>query len=416
MPALGMAQETGTIIRWLKQPGDRVESGEPLMEIETDKATVEIEAPASGSLARVTAQEGDEVPVGTAVAVIVADGEAPPAEPGPQAEAVQPAAPPAPPVTSPIAARIAAEHDVDLSKIRRDGGRITKQDVVAYLNAQSRPAEARLPAASPKARRMAAERGLELDILTGSGPAGAVLTQDVLAAAGTMAPAQARVDLTATWRTMARRVTESWSTVPHFTLTRRIRADALLDWLERGRRQSGAKITVTDLLASQTAQTLRAHPRVNVSWIQGELVRQPEVHLALAVATDHGLVAPVLHRAADLELSELASLRAELVAKARNGQLDPADLQGGTFTLTNLGMFGVDAFQAIINPPQAAILAVGRIAEQVVAVDGEARVANVMTLSLSCDHRAVDGAMAAQFLDALAAGLEDPPIATSSQP
>ena len=197
---------------------------------------------------------------------------------------------------------------------------------------------------------------------------------------------------------MAERMTASWTSAPHFYLVREVTVSRLVTWRERASKQTGARITYTDLLVRLVAATLAQHPRVNASWKDGTIVQHAEINIGLAVAIDDGLVVPVLHRADTLSLAEIAARREDLVTRAQAGKLRPADIQGGSFTISNLGMYGVDAFNAIVNPPQAAILAVGRIADRVVAVGGQPAVQPTMVLTLSCDHRALDGARAAQFL------------------
>jgi pyruvate dehydrogenase E2 component (dihydrolipoamide acetyltransferase) len=209
------------------------------------------------------------------------------------------------------------------------------------------------------------------------------------------------------WRVMAERVTQAWTTIPHFYLLREVNAARLIAWREEAQKRAH-NLTYTDLLVKLTAAALRAHPRVNASWKDGGIALNPDINIGLAVAVDDGLIVPVIHRADQLGLSELAARRAELVAKAQAGKLPLADLSGGTFTLSNLGMYGVDAFNAIVNPPQAAILAVSRIADRVAPVNGQPAVQPMMTLSLSCDHRVVDGARGAQFLQTLAEQIEEP--------
>jgi pyruvate dehydrogenase E2 component (dihydrolipoamide acetyltransferase) len=207
---------------------------------------------------------------------------------------------------------------------------------------------------------------------------------------------------------MAERMTASWTSAPHFYLVREVNVTRLHSWLGKARQQTGAHITYTDLLVKLVAVTLARHPRVNVSWRDGALERHTEINVGLAVALEDGLVVPVLHKADTLGLKELAAKREDLVSRAQSGKLRPADIQGGVFTVSNLGMYGVDAFSAIVNPPQAAILAVGRIADRVVPVDGQPAVQPTMLLTLSCDHRALDGARGAQFLGALADLIEEP--------
>jgi pyruvate dehydrogenase E2 component (dihydrolipoamide acetyltransferase) len=413
MPALELAQETGKVLKWLKRPGDRVSQGEPIVEIETDKVTVEIEAPAAGVLGEVSAQPGDVVPVGTTIALIFAAGEA---GAGRVSAAPATAAPgPAVVKASPLARKVAEQHGVDLGAVKTASGRIEKADVLAYVERRTGApgngavAAARLVAASPKARRLAAERGVDLRLVRGSGPDGAVLAADVAAATPRAAVgAPAAVGVGSVWRIMAERMTASWTTAPHFYLVREVVVSRLVTWRERASRQTGVRITYTDLLVKLVAAALVQHPRANVAWRDGAIVPNAEINIGLAVAIDDGLVVPVLHRAETLSLAAIASRREDLVSRAQTGKLRPADIQGGGFTLSNLGMYGVDAFNAIVNPPQAAILAVGRITDRVVAVDGQPAVRPTMALTLSCDHRALDGARGAQFLGALAELIEEP--------
>lgn len=411
MPALGMAQETGKLIAWLKREGERVDKGEPLMEIETDKATVEIEAPASGTLNGVRAQDGDEVPVGEVIAWILEPGESAPPEPGDLKRKEAPREEPkeAPTLNaSPLARKIAAEHDLDLALVRSDGGRIEKDDVLAYLeDLKIRRNTPRLAPASPKARRLAEERGLDVAHLSGRGPEGAVLAEDVLAASlegGTTSS----FTVSGIWQVMVGRVSQSWADAPHFYLLREVDASRLVAWRERLQPGSDPKITFSDLLVKLAAAALRQHPGVNASWNEGEILLKSEINVALAIAVEAGLVAPVIHRADELRLHKIAERRQELIQRAQGGKLRPEDLKGGTFTISNLGMYGVDAFNAIVNPPQAAILATGRIAERVIAIGGRPAVRPTMMISLSCDHRVVDGARAAQFLKTLIDLIEEP--------
>jgi len=445
LPALGMAQETGIIVRWLKNEGDEVAKGEPLAEIETDKATVEIEAPATGVLANVTGAVGIEIPVGQVIAAILAPGESS-QEAGvgrvgpvrgktstdghvtPNVEESFPG-----PAVSPLAARIAAEHNLDLSSIKSAGRRIQRADVLAHIQDQqarvsTTTSNARLTPASPKARRLAAEQGKDLSTIQGTGPAGAVLVADVLAAK--VQPVLASVAETVkasagelresavsnTWRIMAERMTSSWTSAPHFYLVREVNASRLISWREQIQKRSTEKVTYTDLFVKIVAAALREHPRLNSSWHEGKIMLNEEIHVGLAVALqfvaprfiEGGLVVPVIHRADELSVQDIARLRKDLVARAQAGKLRPQDIQGGTFTISNLGMYGVDAFNAIINPPQAAILAIGRIAERVVPIAGQPSVQPMVVLSLTCDHRVVDGARGAQFLAVLTEIVEEP--------
>jgi pyruvate dehydrogenase E2 component (dihydrolipoamide acetyltransferase) len=437
LPALGMAQETGIIVRWLKEEGQEVTKGEPLVEIETDKATVEIEATASGILTNITGAVGVEIPVGQVIASIIdssnvsqehtltkggnayrntgSDGHA-----SPQTGDLLYGA-----TASPLAARIAAEHNLNLETIKPSGKRIQSSDVLAHLQdlqaakplSESQP---RLAPASPKARRLAKEQGKEIGTIQGSGPGGAVLVADlgtmqikpapIPVAKPVMVPSITKQEsqVSHIWRVMAERTTQSWTSVPHFYLVREVNASRLISWREHIQKRSGEKVTYTDLLTKVVVETLREHPRLNASWQTGSINLHEEINIGLAVAVDEGLVVPVIHRADEYSVQGLAGIRKELIAKAQSGKLSLKDIQGGTFTISNLGMYGVDAFNAIINSPQAAILSVGRIAERVVPVQGQPSVQPMMVLSLSCDHRVVDGARGAQFLTMLADLVEEP--------
>ena len=368
MPALGMAQETGRVLRWLKADGDAVAKGEPLLEIETDKVTVELEAPADGTVAAVRAPEGTEVPVGTVIALVLADGEVAPVE-----------------ETEPREVR-----EVEAVAAAPAG------DAVA-------PPRAHRRLASPKARRLARERGVDLDALAGSGPSGAIVARD-LEGLQQAVTGKETFEVGTVWRVMAERTQHAWQEVPHFVLSRDVDASRLESW----RAVAPARVSHTDLLVKICAEALRRHPRVNASWRDGAIVSGEGVNVAIAVATDDGLVAPVVHGADTLDLAAISARRREIAEAARAGRLRPADVQGGTFTISNLGMYGVDAFQAIVNAPQAAILAVGRIADRPWAAGGELVVRPVMTLSVSFDHRVVDGARGAEFLGTLASLVEEP--------
>ncbi len=372
MPALGMAQETGKVLRWLKSEGDSVAKGEPLLEIETDKVTVEIEAPAEGRLAGIRAAAGDDVPVGETIAVLLAAGESL-VEAPPAAAAAAVAAAPA---------------------------------VAAPATASPEPVRARRPLASPKARRLAAERGVDLAALAGSGPGGAVVAADVETSADGRPPTSPAPGV---WRLMAQRTTESWQSVPHFYLRREVDASRLESWRGSVRARPGhERVSHTDLLVKLSAEALRRHPRVNATWRDGGVVPIERVNVGIAIAVDEGLIVGVVHDADRLSLAETAARRIGLVEAARGGRLRPEDVGDGTFTVSNLGMYGVDSFDAIVNAPQAAILAVGRILEKIVPVDGLPAVRPILHLSLSFDHRAVDGARGAEFLDTLASLVEEP--------
>ncbi len=380
MPALELAQETGKVLVWIKKEGDQVAKGEPLLEIETDKVSFELEAQADGILAGVRSHEGDVVPVGQIIAWLVAPGEQPPAE---SESAGRGMAEQARPMTAASAPRPA----------------------VAASPAPEKPAEGG-PRISPKARRMAQELGVDISRIVGTGPGGTISGEDIQAAAAKPAAATpASESLSAIARLMAERTTQSWTTVPHFFLARDVDASALVEAREQLGRD---KFTHTDFLIAAVARVLLDHPKMNASWTGSGIRLNPAVNISLAIAVPEGVVGAVIPNAATAALAEIATQRKDLAERAKSGRLRPTDIAGGTFTISNLGMFGVDAFSAIITPPQAAVLAVGRIADRVVAVNGQPAVRPMMTITLSSDHRVVDGAQAAAFLNDLAAALEKP--------
>jgi pyruvate dehydrogenase E2 component (dihydrolipoamide acetyltransferase) len=380
MPALEMAQETGKLISWLKKEGDTVAKGEPLLEIETDKAVMEIESPAEGVLAGVKAQPGADVPVGQTIAWIVRPGETPPAD-----------------------------------EAQQTSGR--KTTTTASSSATTTAPAATQPAGSdirisPKARRLATERGVDLGQVQGSGPGGEILAADILAAAESKASVPAVEKGSPISRLMAERTTQSWTTVPHFFVVREVDAGTLNDVRQKLaleiEKSRAVKITHTDLLVALIARVLMKHPRMNASWTAEGVRTNADVNIGVAMAVNDGVVAPVIHKADTADLGEIALMRRDLTERARTGKLRPQDIVGGTFTISNLGMFGVDAFTAIITPPQAAILAVGRIADRVVPVDGRPGIRPMLTLTLSSDHRVVDGARAAEFLRDVAEAIGNP--------
>ena len=400
MPALEMAQETGKLLSWRKKEGDAIAKGEPLLDVETDKAVVEIEAPADGVLAGVKAHEGDVIPVGQTIAWIVNPGEKPPEEEAVSASGRRMDAKAAP------AAAAAAPN----------------------MSAASAAAPGSSARISPKARRLAREHGVDLSRVRGTGSEGEILAEDILtlvasggAPASAAAPAMAEnpqavgratQSLTQVARLMAERTTQSWTTAPHFFVTRDIDAGALLSAREKFgpaiEKERGVKLSHTDLLIAAVAQALGKHPLVNASWTGDAIRLHPEINVGIAMAVEGGVVAPAIPAANTKKLGEIAVMRRDLTERARAGKLRPADITGATFTISNLGMYQVDAFTAIIVAPQAAILAVGRIADRVVPVDGKPGIRPMITLTLSCDHRVFDGARAALFLNDLAAAILEP--------
>jgi pyruvate dehydrogenase E2 component (dihydrolipoamide acetyltransferase) len=362
MPALEMAQETGKIISWLKKEGDSIAKGEALAEIETDKVVLEIEAPADGVLAGVKAAAGDVIPVGQIIAWVVAPGEQPPVE-------VASTAP---------AARTMTEQPRPAKVVPSSTEKIEVK-------------------VSPKARRMAQELGVDLSKVTGTGPGGTISGEDVQRAAESQKAAPQSAEPTALSsiaRLMAERTTQSWTTAPHFFLVREIDASSLI----AAREKHGRAVTHTDLLVALVARTLVKHPKMNASWTGSGIHLNPNVNISIAIAVKDGVVGAVIPNADSASLADISAKRQDLAERARAGRLHPPDVIGGTFTISNLGMFGVDAFSAIITPPQAAVLAVGRIAERVVPVNGQPAIRPILTMTLSSDHRVVDGAQAAAFL------------------
>ena len=456
MPALEMAQETGKLVRWLKHDGETVAKGEPIMEVETDKVTVEIPSPDSGILGGILIKEGDDVPVGQTIAWLLAPGEKPPssvpASSGTSGRATSTPAPSSPPKVdspkttfidiSPLARKMAEENNIDLALLKSNGRRIEKADVLAFLKDEAgRPALSEvegpvlsevegkkdevssthpssltpyplLVPASPKARRLALERGIDLATISGSGPDGAVLVTDVENVKEVAASTVSLETPGTVWRVMAEHMSVSWTTVPHFYLMREIDATHLIEWRKRiipiVEKRNGVKPTVTDLLVKLIGSALCDHPRVNASWADGNIKFNENINVGIATAIEEGLIVPVIRSADSASVGEIAAQRRDLIERAQNRKLRPADISDGTFTLSNLGMYNVDAFNAIVNTPQAAILAVGKIADRVVPVNGEIKIRPMMVLTLSCDHRVVDGARGALFLDHLANLIEDP--------
>ena len=529
MPALEMAQETGTLLRWLKAEGEQVQRGEPLMEIETDKVTLEIEAGGSGVLAQVSAAPGDEVPVGQVIALLLGEGEEAGALSPSLGSSVGRALTPQPPLpqgegesvsgrreslpafggsptgrgalsagegrtadaavaASPLARRLAAEHGVDLREVPTSG-RISKAEVLAWLEQRSKADEAalspdpglsvgraltprtlsrlggrepfprgegesvsggreslpafggspsergalttggrgalsanagRLVLASPLARRLARERGIELAGLSGSGPDGAVLAVDVPVAAPVSEVAAAEmagelrrvVPLTGMRGAIAARTQASAQAAPHIALTLSADMSAALQ-LQRQlspavEAASGHKLTLTTLLARVVAVTLGAHPRLNAHLLPEGIHEYRPVHLGVAVALDDGLLVPVIRDCETLGLAALQARLQQVAQRARMRQLTSSEMSGGTFTLSNLGMYGIEHFTAIINPPEVAILAAGAVQQRVVAVDGQPAVRPMLQMTINVDHRAVDGAVAAAFLRDVKQLLEDP--------
>ena len=404
LPRLGQGMESGTIVKWLKSEGERVEKGEPLFELDTDKVTQEVEAEASGVLLRIAVDEG-EVPVGETVAFIGEEGEAI-AQPDVRVEAEHGATGAAEKPDAAPAREASAEEQPPQSEFR-----------AAIVNGRVK--------ASPLARRIARERGVDLTGISGTGPDGRIVADDVERAGSAPAPAAAaappavpvpageveRRPLSNVRKTIARRLTQAW-TVPAFQLTVDVDMTRATEVVAKQRELNpDVRITVTDLLTKVCAQALMRHRDLNVQFADEELLVFPSADVGIAVAAPAGLVVPVVRGAERLTLAGIAQVRADLVGCARDGKLRAEDLEGGTFTISNLGMYEVDRFIAVLNPPQASILAVGATRERVVPLDGDLAVVPTMTMTLTCDHRAVDGATGAEFLRTVKAFVEDPGLA-----
>jgi pyruvate dehydrogenase E2 component (dihydrolipoamide acetyltransferase) len=384
--------ESGTIVKWLKSEGEPVEKGEPLYELDTDKVTQEVEAEASGVLLKIAVSEG-EVPVGETIAFIGKEGE----------EAPQSAEKPA---------------EAPRREPERQAGREAAAEVAREQPAAGGSANGRIKA-SPLARRIARERGIELTSLRGTGPDGRIVAEDVERAQA--APAVPRVrdessqatsmPLSNVRKTIARRLTEAW-TVPAFQLTVDVDMTRTQELVQKQRELNpDVRITVTDVLTKVCAQALMRHRAMNVQFTGDALLEFPTANVGIAVAAPQGLVVPVVQNAEQLTIAQIASVRADLVGRARDNKLRAEDLEGGTFTISNLGMYDVDVFTAVLNPPQASILAVGQTRDLVVPVDGEVLVLPIMTMTITCDHRAVDGATGAEFLHTIKVFLQDPGLA-----
>ena len=382
LPRLGQGMESGTIVRWLRSEGDHVERGEALYELDTDKVTQEVEADVAGVLLKISVRLG-EVAVGRTVGYIGREGESIPADQPERADEIPHSA------------------------------------LTPSLPAPPRPSRRRgRVSASPRARRIAGERGVDIAAVTGTGPGGRIVAGDldraVVEAPEPLQAARAQVEarpLTTIRRTIARRLTEAWQ-VPAFQLSRSIdmeSAQALL--ARRHELEPDVHPTLTDLLTKVCAVALIRHPDVNVEYTEDALLVHPEADVGIAVETQRGLVVPVISRADRRTLSEIAAVRAGLVERARAATLEAAELEGGSFTISNLGMFAVEQFTAVLNPPQAMILAVGATQDRVVAVDGNPVVRPMMTVVLTVDHRAVDGAEAAAFLQTVTKLLQEPGLA-----
>ena len=380
MPALNPGQETGILLEWLKQEGETIEKGEPLMEIETDKANVEVEAEATGILSNISVQPGDEINVGEVIAMILSEDESAPES---------------------IKDDSSTQAAVTENEVKHHSGNSEKLESIETVSKNK-------IAASPKVKQYAKKEGIDLSSVKGSGPGGTILMEDVLAIQSTVEKVDNDFQTGKGWLLMADRLTESWTSAPHFSIVRNLDATNLAAHKKETKANSSANITFTDLLVKYAASSLKEHPRVNASLIDGKLIKNLAINIGIAVATEDGLIVPVIHNADELSLEEITERRKELVARTQEGKLRSGDLDAGTFTISNLGMFDVDSFNAIINPPQSAILAVGKINDQVVPMGGKPTIRPMLKINLSFDHRVIDGARGAHFLQTLSNLIENP--------
>ncbi len=433
MPKLGQTVEEAEIVQWLKQEGDIVNEGDALFTVQTDKAEIEYESPASGILRKILIGEGMEVPVLTTVALIGAADEALPdlaqygaapaaaslpaeAAASASAPAVQAAPLPSPATApaaggvapvSPRARKIATERGIDAATLRGSGvgGRVTAADVLSHA------AKSENVRITPTARRMAANAGIDITAVPGTGIGGKITKEDISrAAAQPAAPAPApapggvtRVPLTPMRRIIAQRMSESKYSAPHYYITIEV------DMAKCKKFRAGLttfKASFNDLVLYATARALREFPAVNARWAGDAIEQVADINLGVAVALPTGLIVPVIRQAQNMSLEGIAAAAKELATKAQTGKLLPDDYAGNTFTVSNLGPYGVDHFTAIINQPDSAIIAIGQIKDRVVVIDGGIHIRPIMKLTISSDHRVIDGALAAQFMARLREILE----------
>jgi pyruvate dehydrogenase E2 component (dihydrolipoamide acetyltransferase) len=416
MPALSPTMTEGKLARWLKKPGDAIQPGDVIAEIETDKAMMEVEAIDEGTLGEIKVPEGTEgVAVNAVIATLIGGDEKPAPKKTEAPVQIEKPAPKEAKTPQPKAAEASAPK--------------------AAMNGHAVPANGTRIIATPLARRLARQAGIDLTGIVGSGPRGRIVKADLdkaphkgsapeLQAAGAplakglgarqfadaLGMRYALRPNTSFRKTIARRLTEAKQTIPHFYLTLDCRIDALLELRKKLNDSAGegGKVSVNDFVIRASALALRKIPDANVSWAEEGILSYQDVDVSVAVATPNGLITPIIKQADTKSLRQIASEMRDLAVRAREGKLKPAEYQGGTFSISNLGMFGIREFAAVINPPQSCILAVGNGEQRAVVEDGELRIATVMTCTLSVDHRAVDGALGAEYLGAFKALIEDP--------
>jgi pyruvate dehydrogenase E2 component (dihydrolipoamide acetyltransferase) len=431
MPKFDMDQEKATIISWLKKEGDLIKVDETILTVETEKVAIDVPSPASGTLAGILYKDGDIVPVTKVIAYILKEGEtiadlpqldeaSVPSRPQPVI-ATKKIASASSVAATPVAVRMAKEEGIDLSKVTTSGAKVTREDVARYIENQKSVGRVTVPA-TPAARRIAFESGVPLEAVSGSGPRGRVQSIDVAAMAKSVATSSAAnggrdvevIPLSSIRRTIAKRMQQSFQESPHIALT----VDVNVTELENTKKHFNVqaeklvqpRITITALIIKIVAWALVRNPYINASFNEDSILLWKDVNIGVATAVPQGLVVPVIKSADQLGVSEINMRLSELADRARENKLKLEDVQEGTFTISNLGMFGIPHFRAVINPPESAILAVGSVVRKPVVVDDQDRleVRPMLSLTLSADHRVIDGVVAARFLSDLVAGLESP--------
>jgi pyruvate dehydrogenase E2 component (dihydrolipoamide acetyltransferase) len=431
MPKFDMDQEKATIVSWIKKEGEFVKFDEEVLVVETDKVAIDVPAPATGTLTHILYKDGDVVPVTTIIAYILKEGESIADLPQADLSASQPLAKPvlteaivatgltAPVNATPVAVRMAQAEGVDLSNVPASGEKITRQDVERFL-ANQKPVGRVTVAATPAARRVAREIGVSLEAVRGTGPGRRVQAADVQMAAKdisitAVSGRQAEIlELAGIRQTIAERMQASFQEIPHIALTIEVDVTALESLRKRlnmlAEKRGENKISMTALIVKITAWALERNPYINASLIDGKIHLWKDMNIGVATALENGLIVPVVHQANRRSVHELADTLYDLTKRAREGKLGLQDVQHGTFTISNLGMYGIKQFRAIINPPESAILAVGTVVRKPVVINDQDEVAvrPMMSITLSADHRVIDGVAAAQFLQNLAQGIELP--------
>jgi pyruvate dehydrogenase E2 component (dihydrolipoamide acetyltransferase) len=413
-------------VEWLKTNGEKVEKGEPILVMETDKIAIDVEAPVSGILQGICAQAGEQLPIGTVIAYILAPGETLPDDGTPKKEPAKLQDHPLFEGITPVARKMATAGKVDVSKVKGTGagGRITKQDVEAAIQASTEVAPDRNKVnATPKARKLARQMEIDLSQVGGSGPSGRIQAEDVMAFSSSAKQTGRTseisrdewIPLVGIRRTIAERMTTSYQSAPHITFTTRVDMTgfeaARAQLTAEAEANNGGRVSLTALMIKLLALTLCEHPFLNSTLKDDQIILRGDINISVAVALPKGLIAPVVKNADQKNLRQITTEVDDLVLRAREGKLNPGDVKGGTFSLSNLGPFGIEQFTAIIYPGQAGILAVGSMQPEVIPVDGEPQIRPILHMTLSVDHRIVDGAIAAQFMADLKSKLEAPIMA-----